>query len=174
LISSNLERLLFELAGRKPESIRDWMNKLATQGYYRIPKEALEGLQSLFYGGFADPFETSRAIKEAFKDYGYVMDPHSAVGYSVLKRYREETGDAKQTLLASTASPFKFNRAVLKALGLNTADRDEFSLLMELSALIGQPVPVKLAELNSLPELHTEACEKEEIAKVLYRFLKIN
>jgi len=174
LISSNLERLLFELAGRKPESVRDWMNKLAAQGHYRIPKESLEKLQSLFYGGFADPLETSRAIKEAFEGHGYVMDPHSAVGYNVLEKYREETGDTKPTLLASTASPFKFNRAVLEALGLDTADKDEFSLLMELSALTSRPVPVKLAELNSLPEIHTEVCEKEEMAKVLYKFLKIN
>ena len=172
LISSNLERLLFELAGRGPEHVRDRMSQLAARGHYRIPKGELEKLQSLFYGGFADPLETSRAIKEAFEGHGYVMDPHSAVGYSVLKKFREETGDTKPTLLVSTASPFKFNRAVLEALGLGTADMDEFSLLGKLSALTGQSVPIKLAELHSLPELHTEVCEKEEMGKVLYKFLE--
>jgi threonine synthase len=174
LISSNLERLLFELAGRKPESIRDWMNKLTAQGHYRIPKEAVERLQSLFYGGFADPLETSRAIKEAFERHGYLMDPHSAVGYSVLRKYQETTGDATPAVLASTASPFKFSSAVLEALGGKTSDKDEFSLLSELSALRGQSVPAKLAELESLPERHTGVCQKEEMANVLYRFLKIN
>jgi threonine synthase len=93
------------------------------------------------------------------------------VGYSVWQRYREETGDSSPTLLASTASPFKFNRAVLEALGRITSPKDEFSLLEELSVLSGQPVPAKLAELSSLPEIHRGVCEKKEMAKVLRQFL---
>jgi threonine synthase len=102
------------------------------------------------------------------------MDPHSAVGYSVLRRYREETGDNSPALLASTASPFKFNRAVLEALGRDPAAKNEFSLLEELSSISGQPVPGKLAELKSLPEIHKGVCEKQEMADVLYRFLGLN
>ena len=117
LISSNLERLLFELVGRNPGEVSNWMNQLSTQGWYRIPKDALDRLQPLFYGGFADHKETSMAIGKAFKDHGYLMDPHSAVGYSVLRKYWEETGDTRPVVLASTASPFKFNRAVLEAIG---------------------------------------------------------
>ena len=99
------------------------------------------------------------------------MDPHSAVGYRVLQKYREETGDVLPILLASTASPFKFNRAVLEALGRDPAQKDEFSLLEELSSLTAQPVPAKLAELRSLPEIHAGVCEKHEMAEVLCRFL---
>jgi threonine synthase len=99
------------------------------------------------------------------------MDPHSAVGYGVLQRYREETGDRSPALLASTASPFKFNRAVLEALGWATASKDEFSLLEELSVLSGQPVPAKLAELKSLPEIHREVCAQQEMAGVISQFL---
>ena len=173
LISSNLERLLFELTGRRAETIRDWMKRLTEDGFYTIPQEALGQLQSLFYGGFADHQETSRAIRSAYEKHGYLMDPHTAVGYSVLEKYREETGDSMPALLASTASPFKFNRAVLEALGRDISGKDEFSLLQELSSLTGQPVPLKLAELKSLPERHRGVCQKQEMAETLYRFLKI-
>ena len=171
LISSNLERLLFELAGRQSSKVCEWMEELTTHGWYAIPDESLDQLQSLFYGGFADHGETLQAIQEAFKKHGYLMDPHSAVGYSVLQRYREETGDSSPALLASTASPFKFNRAVLEALGRVTSPMGEFSLLQELSALSGQPVPAKLAELKSLPEIHRGVCQKQEMARVICQFL---
>ena len=174
LISSNLERLLFELAGRQSAILSEWMEKLASRGWYTISPSALDHLQPLFYGGFADRKETLRAIKEAFEKYGYLMDPHSAVGYSVWRRYREETGDNSPVLLASTASPFKFNRAVLEALGRDPAPENEFSLLEELSSISGQPVPAQLAELKSLPEVHKGVCEKREMADVLYRFLRLN
>jgi threonine synthase len=173
LISSNLERLLFELVGRTPHEVSNWMNQLSTPGWYRIPKDALDRLQPLFYGGFADHKETSLAIGRAFKDHGYLMDPHSAVGYSVLRKYWEETGDTRPVVLASTASPFKFNRAVLEAIGRDTSGKDEFTLLQELSSLTGQPVPARLAELKTLPERHQGVCEKTEMAKVLYQFLQI-
>jgi threonine synthase len=174
LISSNLERLLFELAGRQSANLSEWMEKLASRGWYTISPSALDHLQALFYGGFADRKETLRAVKEAFEKYGYLMDPHSAVGYSVWRRYREETGDGSPALLASTASPFKFNRAVLEALGRDPGPKNEFSLLEELSSLSGQPVPAQLAELKSLPEIHKGVCEKQEMADVLYRFLRLN
>jgi threonine synthase len=174
LISSNLERLLFELADRKAGTVLDWMKQLATQGRYQISHDALDQLQSLFYGGFADYSDTLKAIKEVFEKYGYLMDPHSAVGYSVLQRFREETGDMTPTVLASTASPFKFNRAVMKAIGRDPSDKDEFSLLYELSSIIGQPVPAKLAELKSLPEIHRNVCEIEGMAEAILKFLEIN
>jgi len=173
LISSNLERLLFDLADRNSGVVSEWMKRLSTEGWYTIPGKALGQLQSLFYGGFAGHAETAAAIKETFAKHGYLLDPHSAVGYSVLKRYREETGDATPALLVSTASPFKFNQAVLEALGWDTSKRDEFSLLEELSSLWRHPVPLKLAELKSLPEIHKEVCEKEKMAQILYTFLKI-
>jgi threonine synthase len=174
LISSNLERLLFELAGRRSGSILDWMGQLATQGWYQISHDALDQLQLLFYGGFADHSDTSKSIKGAFEKHGYLLDPHSAVGYSVLQKYREETGDRTPTVLASTASPFKFNRAVLEAIGRDTSQKDEFSLLQELSSIIGQVVPAKLAELKFLPEIHRGVCEKEGMAKVILQFLGID
>jgi threonine synthase len=102
------------------------------------------------------------------------MDTHTAVGYSVLQKYREETRDNSPALLASTASPFKFNQAVLEALGRDPSGKDEFTLLEELSAISGQPVPAKLAELKSLPELHTGVCAKEEMSRALFKFLKIH
>ncbi len=171
LISSNLERLLFELADRKAGPVLDWMDQLTTRGWYQISHDALDRLQSLFYGGFADRLETSKAIKEAFEKYGYLLDPHSAVGYSVLQKYRGESGDPTPTVLASTASPFKFNRAVLEAIGRDASQKDEFSLLQELSSITGRVVPAKLAELKFLPELHQGVCEQEGMAKVILKFL---
>ncbi len=171
LISSNLERLVFELADRKAGTVLEWMNHLATQGWYQVSRDALSRLQSLFYGGFADQRETSQSIKEAFERHGYLLDPHSAVGYSVLKKYREETGDGTPAVLASTASPFKFNRAVLEAIGRETSHKDEFALLSELSSIIGQAVPAKLAELKVLPEIHQDVCEKDGMTRVILKFL---
>jgi threonine synthase len=147
------------------------MNHLATRGWYQVSRDALSRLQSLFYGGFADQQETSQSIKEAFERHGYLLDPHSAVGYSVLKKYREETGDGTPAVLASTASPFKFNRAVLEAIGRETSRKDEFALLSDLSSIIGQAVPAKLAELKVLPEIHQDVCEKDGMTRVILKFL---
>jgi threonine synthase len=171
LISSNLERLLFELSGRNAAMVTEWMGKLTHLGWYSIPGEVLKQLQGLFYGGFADQTETLEAIRMAFTTQRYLMDPHTAVGYGVLQKYRKDTGDQTPALLTSTASPFKFNRAVLEALDRNTGDKDEFMLLQELSELSGLPVPEKLAELKELPELHPDVCAQYEMAEILYRFL---
>ncbi|HSR11098.1 MAG TPA: threonine synthase, partial [Thermodesulfobacteriota bacterium] len=173
LISSNLERLLFELSRRQPAVVSAWMAELGERGWYKISPESLADLQSLFYGGFADRGETLRAIREAFQDQGYLMDTHTAVGYRVLAKYRQVTGDGTPALLASTASPFKFNEAVLEALGRDPSGRDEFTLLNDLSALSGLPVPEKLAELKRLPELHTSVCARDEMAAAVFDFLKI-
>jgi threonine synthase len=173
LISSNLERLLFELAGRRPEPIRDWMKRLTEDGSYTIPQEALDRLQALFYGEFADQQEASRAIRSGYEEHGYLMDPHTAVGYSVLGKYREESGDSMPALLVSTASPFKFNRAVFEAMGRDISGKDEFSLLQELSFMTGQTIPSRLAELKSLPVRHRTVCKKEEMGETLFQFLRI-
>ncbi len=172
LISSNLERLLFELSGRNPALVCEWIKDLETQGWYCLPDEKISYLQSYFYGGFADRQETFQAIRDTFNYHGYLLDPHTAVGYHVLRQYREETGDSTPALLAATASPFKFNVAVLEALGRETKGKDEFYLLAELSALSGKPVPLKLAELQTLPEIHKDVCRREEMAAVIWRFLK--
>jgi CheY-like chemotaxis protein len=104
--------------------------------------------------------ETAQSGKEAFEKYGYLMDPHSAVGFSVWRRYREEAGDGSPVLLASTASPFKFNRAVLEALGRDPARKNEFSLLEELSYDVVSPrtnihqsfyISERLPDVNLLP-----------------------
>ena len=171
LISSNLERLLFELGGRTPARVSEWMGKLMHEGLYTLPGEVLKRLQGLFHGGFADQQETLRAIRLAFETHAYLLDPHTAVGYWVLRKYREETGDQTPALLTSTASPFKFSRAVLEALGRNPGERDEFLLLKELGGLSGVAVPAKLAELKDLPELHPDVCAQDEMARALYRFL---
>jgi threonine synthase len=171
LISSNLERLLFELCGKDSAQVVEWMGKLNRQGSYSIPGEFLRRLRGFFYGGFADPGETLKAIRLAFERQGYLMDPHTAVGYWVLQEYRRETGDETPALLTSTASPFKFPQAVLEALGRDPGDRDEFVLLQELGGLGGVAVPSKLAELKVLPELHPGVCAQNEMAGELYRFL---
>ena len=174
LISSNLERLLFELSGRRAAVVSKWMGELGSRGRYELTAEGLAELRGLFYGGFADRQETLRTIRQAFETQGYLMDTHTGVGYSVLRRYREESGDGTPALLASTASPFKFNQAVLEALGRDPAGKDEFALLQELSALSGQPVPAPLAELKSLPEIHRQVCGREEMSRALFEFLSID
>lgn len=174
LISSNLERLLFELSERNPGAVSKWMAELGARGRYKITPDGLKQLQRLFYGGFADRRETLRAIKQAFEEQGYLMDTHTAVGCSVLQKYRQESGDRSPALLASTASPFKFSQAVLEALGRDSSGKDEFTLLEELSTVSGQAMPARLAELKSLPEVHTGVCSKEEMSRALSQFLKLD
>jgi len=174
LISSNLERLLFELAERQAVRVSQWMSNLASGGWYSIAAEESRRLKSLFYGGFADHLQTLKAIKDGFEKQDYLMDPHTAVGYRVLRKYQEETGDNTPALLASTANPFKFNRAVLEALGVESSGKDEFVLLEELARISHRPIPAKLAELKSLPEVHTGVGERERMVEVLYQFLGIN
>ena len=116
LISSNLERLLYLLTGEDDAQIREWFTALAEKGTYEVTDAVKAKLTEQFYGGFCDDAETKATIAELYQKYGYTCDTHTAVAVKVYEDYRKETGDTTKTLIASTASPFKFSASVLDAL----------------------------------------------------------
>jgi len=122
LISSNLERLLYLLTGEDDAQIREWFTALAEKGTYEVTDAVKAKLTEQFYGGFCDDAETKATIAELYQKYGYTCDTHTAVAVKVYEDYRKETGDTTKTLIASTASPFKFSASVLDALGKKPAD----------------------------------------------------
>lgn len=172
LISSNLERLIYRIAGEKPEKNAELMAELGATGRYSIT-EAMKKELAAFYGGYASEKETAARIKELYDKTGYVLDTHTAVASAVYEAYKRETGDEKKTVIASTASPFKFSRSVLDALSVNLSDKDDFALADELSRIANVPVPQAVEEIRTAPVLHDHVCEKDEMAEVVCRFLKI-
>ncbi len=172
LVSSNLERLIYRIAGEDADKTRDLMAALAGQGRYEITEEMREELSD-FFGGFADETETAEEIRRLYESCGYVVDPHTAVASAVYRKYLRETGDGTKTVIVSTASPFKFNRSVMKAIGAGHADMDDFELAEELSGLSGVEIPRAVSELRAAPVLHNVQCEADEMKDVVRGFLKL-
>jgi threonine synthase len=172
LISSNLERLLFEISGRDEKLINQFMNKLQSDGSYEINDPMKEKLKE-FYGGFASETECSEVIRKVYECSGYVMDTHTAVAYSVYEKYRQATGDETETIIASTASPFKFNSSVVKAILSpdEIKDKDEFELLELLSAKTGLAIPNGLKGLKEKNIRHKINCEKEQMDELVLSLL---
>jgi len=176
LISSNLERLLFDLYDGNDEEIAKLMKALNTEGKYQVSDSVKAKISDLFEAGCADDAQTMEAIKSCYEEYGYVIDTHTAVAKSVYDDYAKRTGDETKTVIASTASPFKFNQSVLIALkGYEfVTGKDEFMLLDELSDISGFDIPTSLAELKNKMKLFNIVCEKDQMAEVVNDFLSIN
>ncbi len=172
LISSNLERLIYRIAGNDPVRNRELMASLSAGGRYEITPKMRERLGD-FYGNFATEAEAAAAIARLYRDCGYVIDPHTAVAASVYEKYRQETGDGTPSVIASTASPFKFTRSVMEAIDPKYAAMKDFDLVDELSALAGVPVPPAIEEIRTAPVLHNHVCEAGEMKQVVKEFLGI-
>ena len=149
LISSNLERMLYFLSEGDSELVADLMRQLAEEGRYTVTPELLHRIQEVFGCGWADEAQVARAIKDCWDANGYVIDPHTACGYHVLEEQPATAGAAARVLL-STASPYKFPRAVADALGLETPD-DDFACMQVLADYTGTIAPRQLAELSEKP-----------------------
>jgi len=161
LISSNLERLLYYMSGKDADYIAELMNDLATKGQYTLRSDVLQRIQSLFYAGYATDSDCIHAIQTKFKSDGYVLDPHTAVGYHVLKQY--ETQDhAHQSVLLSTASPYKFSKHVYQAL-FHETDEDAFAVMEKLEKQTGILAPKGLKELKNLAVRHTHVIEPSQM-----------
>jgi threonine synthase len=173
LISSNLERLLYYLAKNDASVVCEWMDELKESGRYQIGPEATGLMREWFFGGFAGEEETSAAIKRVYEGTGYLLDTHTAVGQAVYEKYQSATGDERPVLLAATASPFKFNASVMKAIGgvAAVSGRSEFELLNELSRKTDLPIPAGLRGLDQKPVRHQTVCGKAEMAAVVERML---
>lgn len=173
LISSNLERLIYRIAGDDAGKNARLMEELAATGRYGISEEMKAGLKD-FYGNYASEEETSRVIRELYESTGYIIDTHTAVAAGVYKKYKEETGDREtKTIIASTASPFKFTRSVMNAIDGKYDAMTDFELVDELSRLGNVQVPQAIEEIRSAPVIHDTVCEVEEMPGVVKKFLGV-
>ena len=169
LVSSNLERLLYCLTG-DARQVAGYMQELKESGRYTVSEELKKKVTEEFWAGCCDDARTMETIREVFQRETYLMDPHTAVAYSVLEQYRRETGDTTPTVVLSTASPFKFCDSVLRALGEQT-DAPGTVLLEQLTEKTGVTAPAPLAALKNKTVRFTGCTEKEEMIRVVDGFL---
>ena len=167
LVSSNLERLLYQMEGDRAAAA--YMERLNREGRYSVEPETLSRIQACFSAGFCGDTETRAAIGGLYRAEGYLMDPHTAVAYRVLEDYRRESGDKKPAIVVSTASPFKFAADVAAALGKIPAEGEDPMEL--LSRHTGLPVPGPLAGLSSRPVRFGGSVEKENMRDSVEAFL---
>jgi threonine synthase len=170
LVSSNLERLLYEICDRDGAVVRGWMAALAEEGRYDIPAAAREKLADEFYADFCDDAETGEAIRGVWEKYGYLVDPHTAVAVRVYGKYRQRSGDKTPAVIASTASPYKFTADVWRSLTGEAVD-DAFEAAGRLADFTATAIPASIAELKNLPVLHDAIAEKDNLRDAAGRFL---
>ena len=171
LVSSNLERLLYEGSGRDGEEIKALMDGLMANGVYEVSSKVREFLKE-FYGNFATEEEVHNTIKNVYEKENYLMDTHTAVGKTVWEKYKNETGDGREVLIASTASPYKFPVSICNALGIDISNVDDFGVLKELNKATNVDIPRSLKGLDKKEILHNEVWDKDEMLDALLSFLK--
>ena len=172
LISSNLERLIYRIAGNDAEKNAALMKALSETGVYTITPQMREQLAD-FVGGYATEEETAAAIKELYDRTGYIIDTHTAVAASVYNKYRATSGDTAKTVIASTASPFKFTRSVMKAIDARYDAMGDFELVDELSKIGNVKIPKAIEEIRNAPVVHDHVCEVAQMPDAVKEFLGI-
>ena len=171
LISSNLERLIYRIAGNDAAKNAGLMKELSEIGKYTVTPEMKEKLTD-FYGNYTSEKETGEAIKKLYEDTGYVIDTHTAVAAGVYDKYKKETGDTKtKTVIASTASPFKFTRSVMEAIDPKYASMGDFELVDELSKIANVKVPQAIEDIRSAKILHDTECDVDKMEDTVKAFL---
>ena len=172
LISSNLERLIYKIAGEDATKNMELMNSLNKSGVYTITDE-MKAQLSEFVGGYADEAKTAKTIKELYQATGYVIDTHTAVAASVYSDYVATTNDTTPTIIASTASPYKFTRSVMEAIDPAYDSKTDFQLVDELSAISKTTVPQAIEDIRTAPVLHDTVCEVTEMKNTVAHILKL-
>ncbi len=174
LISSNLERFLYEISGKDDKLIARLMKQLNEEGVYEISDDMKKQVAEHFFGGFCDDKATKATIRDTFEKYGYLIDTHTAVAKNVYDQYKAETGDRTVTVIASTASPFKFAPSVLDAVKEEyDKDVDEFRLLYELSETSGMKIPKSLEALQEHERRFSDVFDKNDMIQAVSGFLNI-
>ena len=173
LISSNLERLIYRIAGEDDGFNKKLMESLVSEGRYSITDEMKEKLSD-FYGGFATEDETASTINRIYKSDDYIIDTHTAVAAAVYDRYKADTKDETKTIIASTASPYKFTRSVMRAIGADNAAKSDMELTDELFAISGVTIPPAIEEIRNAPVRHDTVCDVDQMPDVVRGFLKIS
>lgn len=170
LVSSNLERLLFEASGRNANKIKDLMKELSDKGIYSVNEEIKEGLKD-FYGNYAKSEEVYNAINYLYNEEGYLVDTHTAVAYVVLNKYIRDTEDTTPYLIASTASPYKFPRSISSALKMEVTYIDDFEVIEKLYSFSKVEVPNNLKGLNNKEIIYNFISEANDLKNALLSFL---
>ena len=174
LISSNLERLLFDLCGMDGAKVAKLMAQLKAEGRYEIDADMLEKLQAKYAAGYVDEAGIRAEIARTWKEDGYLMDTHTAVASAVLRDYIEKTGDKTPAVIVSTASPYKFGASVLEAIAGEEAvsGKDDFACCAMLSELTNTREPEQIANLPAMEIRHTGVCEKDAMAEAVLSVIK--
>lgn len=170
LISSNLERLLYDLYDGDAKAIDKLMHQLQSEGEYTISADVLAKMD-LFYGGFANEKETSAMIQSTYKDFDYLIDPHTAVASHVYDHYKNTTGDQTKTIILSTASPYKFGRSVYESI-FGPSTKDDYALLDLLAKKTNTEIPTPLRNLDQQKNRHQGQCEKSKMSEAVLNFVK--
>lgn len=175
LVSSNLERLLFDLSGEDSTKVAGWMNELASTGKYQVDDNILNQLHELFYAGYCSDEATQATIKEIHHTENYLCDTHTAVAINVYHQYVNDTDDVETpTIVVSTASPYKFADSVLSAIEKDySQDMSEFKKVKELSAITGTPIPEPIATLESKPVRFNNICTKGTMGEIVLKMADI-
>ena len=163
LISSNLERLLYIITGHDDAQIREWFGSLAKTGKYEVNDAVKAVLKEEFFGGYCDDEQTKATIHDIYEKYSYTCDTHTAVAVKVYQDYKKATGDTTKTVIASTASPYKFSASVLEAIEGKKSDIDEYEMVDKLAKLSDIPVPSALADLKNRERRFTGSIDKSDM-----------
>lgn len=172
LVSSNLERLIYKIAGDDSELTSKFMNQLSSEGVYRISEEMYDRLAD-FYGNYADEAQTAEEIAQVQRETGYVIDTHTAVASKVYRGYAIESGDRTPTVIASTASPYKFANVVVPAIYPSLADKSDLEMIDILSKISGVPVPQAIEDIRSAKILHDTFIESSDMEKEVAGWLQL-
>ena len=170
LISSNLERLLYDLCGRDDKKITEWFRQLGETGRYTVDADVMEKLSESFFAGCCDDEQTKETIKKIFDQYSYLCDTHTAVAVKVAQDYKQETGDDRKMIIVSTASPYKFAPSVLSAVAGQAAE-DDYEQLDQLEELSKLEIPKALADLKDKEVRFTGSVKKENMEQVVLAML---
>ena len=172
LISSNLERLIYRIAGNDADSCKAFMDALSQDGEYAITEDMKNQLAD-FIGGYASEDNTKEAIKSLYEKTGYVIDTHTAVASYVSKQYKESSKDSTKTIIASTASPYKFTRSVMNAIDETFDSMTDFELVDRLSEISKTAIPNAIEEIRTAPVLHDIICDKTEMKQTVESILAL-
>ncbi len=172
LISSNLERLIYKISGEDARKDTDLMTELKTKGSYAITGEMKANLAD-FAAGYATEEQVAKTIHDIYEDTGYVMDTHTAVAATVYKAYREDSKDDRKTVIASTASPYKFAGSVMSAIDPKYKGQDDFKLIEELQKVSGTEIPNAIKEIMNAEIRHNTECDVDQMEQTVKNILGV-
>ena len=172
LISSNLERLIYKISGEDARKDTDLMTELKTKGSYAITGEMKANLAD-FAAGYATEEQVAKTIHDVYEDTGYVMDTHTAVAATVYKAYREDSKDDRKTVIASTASPYKFAGSVMSAIDPKYKGQDDFKLIEELQKVSGTEIPNAIKEIMNAEIRHNTECDVDQMEQTVKDILGV-